>query len=148
MREIEMCNSDLRWPRLIVPWRCALCFYLRWGDKGEWGWGGGRKREAGEERERDGQQCGERERGGMQTKRKQARRITRAQIRTHPREGVRPKIDHWWVSPVVALIRKSMRAHQWYLTVESAHAAGEKHSGDMCWHNSLGLQLMIIFINN
>lgn len=37
IREIEMCNRDWRWPRLIVPRRCALSFYLRWGDKREQG---------------------------------------------------------------------------------------------------------------
>lgn len=30
IRGIGKCKSDRRWPRLIVPQRRSLCFYLRW----------------------------------------------------------------------------------------------------------------------
>lgn len=69
MREIGICNSDWKWPRLIVPERCALCFYLRWGDK---------KRPRGVAKARGKQ--GERQTAdaGRRMKPEQARRITHA----------------------------------------------------------------------
>lgn len=116
--EIEMCAGDWRWPRLIVPWRCALLLFLsKMGEIKGRERGGRRRKGGGRRRERDRQQRSE--------KNVPYRAYAGARLPTGSCE-TKENIDHWWVSAVAALIRKSVRAHQWYLTVESAHAAGQE----------------------
>lgn len=109
--------------RLIVPWRCALLLLstVRWGDKRERG--GGRQGKG-----------GKRQSEGHANKKMQSYIWYCPHRDIHSPTGkgeAKENIDHWWVSPVLTLIRKSMRAHQWYLSVKSAHSGRKKHSGDM-----------------
>lgn len=75
-----MCRSDWRWPRLIVPQRCALCVLSKMGEIKETGGGRG-----------DRQRCGEEAAGDMQTKREPTRCVIQ------PQDGrceAKESIDH------------------------------------------------------
>lgn len=138
MREIEMFNSNLRYLRLIVPWRCELLLLstLRWGDK---------KRMRGEAEKQGGRQGigGKRQSEGYANKKyNHTYDIAHTQMFTHPQESVRPKktlITDEYLQHSLSL------GSPWELISDiyqwNQHTVGEK----TLWGHEVRVQQIIIF---